>query len=305
MVGDLRTRASAEDERVQRGWFAGREVGARSHFCGIRSIALPSRVWLGQGAQVRIFISSNTWFCLILGVGLAACSTETASLRNDTQAGDDKEVNQPGARESARTGSGDRPRPLSSAEGQPGGSLGDSSVDDPTGGVTAVVDAGSADLGTGDQPVDPVIDGDPQERGDAGESDVGPGESDGDVGEDPGQDEVDAGSPSDGGADEGDPEPNDPEPDEDETANCGKIKCDCTFNGIQLWGRVEIVDAFADITVQEVDAFADLDVKEVTAFADECGEWEIVDAFGDFSVQMVSAFGDFDVRFVDNFPGVP
>lgn len=82
------------------------------------------------------------------------------------------------------------------------------------------------------------------------------------------------------------------------------VQPDCTCNGIKLYGKVEVKDAFADFKVEVVDAFADIKVRKVDAFADSCGEWEIVDAFGDFTVEWVDAFGDFKVEFVDAFPGL-
>jgi|TARA_R100000455_G_C6246932_1_gene104438 hypothetical protein len=77
----------------------------------------------------------------------------------------------------------------------------------------------------------------------------------------------------------------------------------CTFNGIPLYGEVEIVESFADIQVQVVDSFPDLRVKTVESFADSCGEWEFVDSFPDFTVEFVSSFGDIKIEFVESFPG--
>lgn len=79
----------------------------------------------------------------------------------------------------------------------------------------------------------------------------------------------------------------------------------CTFNGKNLWGKVQVVDAFPDIKVQYVDAFPDLKVQWVSAFPDDCGEWQEVDAFPDFKIQLVDAFPDIKVQRVDAFPGLP
>ncbi|HVO30911.1 MAG TPA: hypothetical protein VMV18_09245 [bacterium] len=79
----------------------------------------------------------------------------------------------------------------------------------------------------------------------------------------------------------------------------------CTWNGIKLHGKVQIVDAFPDIKVQVVDAFPDLKVRKVDAFPDDCGEWQIVDAFPDFKIQIVDAFPDVKIQYVDAFPGLP
>jgi hypothetical protein len=79
----------------------------------------------------------------------------------------------------------------------------------------------------------------------------------------------------------------------------------CTFQGHALHGRVQVVDAFADVKVKVVDAFPDLRVKKVDAFADSCGEWQLVDSFPDVKVKFVDAFADVKVTFVDAFPGRP
>lgn len=78
----------------------------------------------------------------------------------------------------------------------------------------------------------------------------------------------------------------------------------CTCKGIPLYGKVKVVESFADFDVRVVEAFSDLDVQVVTAFPNECGKWEFVDAFPDFTIRYVEAFSDFDIRFVEAFPGV-
>jgi len=82
------------------------------------------------------------------------------------------------------------------------------------------------------------------------------------------------------------------------------VSSDCTFNGIKLNGKVEVVDAFPDIKVQVVDAFPDIKVMKMDAFPDDCGEWQFVDAFPDFTIQYVDAFPDIKVEFVTAFPGL-
>jgi hypothetical protein len=77
----------------------------------------------------------------------------------------------------------------------------------------------------------------------------------------------------------------------------------CTFDGIPMWGRVQVVDFFADVTIQEVDFFPDLRVELVDFFPSSCGQWEIVDFFPDFTVQVVDFFPDLRVEYVDFFPG--
>ncbi len=79
---------------------------------------------------------------------------------------------------------------------------------------------------------------------------------------------------------------------------------DCSWNGIELKGKIQFVESFPDIKVQFVDAFPDLKVKFVDAFPDDCGEWQIVESFPDFKVQVVESFPDIKVQVVDAFPGM-
>ena len=78
----------------------------------------------------------------------------------------------------------------------------------------------------------------------------------------------------------------------------GPPECAC-----RLYGKIQYVDSFPDVTVKIVDAFADLKVKEVDSFPDEPGEWEIVDSFPDLKVKIVDAFPDYTIEYVDSFPG--
>ena len=80
---------------------------------------------------------------------------------------------------------------------------------------------------------------------------------------------------------------------------------DCTWNGFQLFGNIQVVDAFPDVKVQIVDAFPDIKVKLVDAFPDECGKWQMVDAFPNTKVQFVDAFPDVKIQYVDAFQGKP
>lgn len=79
----------------------------------------------------------------------------------------------------------------------------------------------------------------------------------------------------------------------------------CTFNGMQLFGKIQFVEAFPDITVQVVESFPDLKVKIVDSFPDICGEWQIVDSFPDIKVQIVESFADIKIKFVESFSGIP
>jgi len=84
----------------------------------------------------------------------------------------------------------------------------------------------------------------------------------------------------------------------------GNRNTDCSFKGIPLYGKVQIVTAFPDIKVQVVTAFPDLKVQKVSAFPDHCGQWQFVDAFPDFKIQFVEAFPDLKIQFVEAFPGL-
>jgi hypothetical protein len=88
----------------------------------------------------------------------------------------------------------------------------------------------------------------------------------------------------------------------DAVAACGRIKCDCTFNGKKLWGKVQYVDMFPDFKVRK-SFFPDLNVAE-TMFPSKCGEWHTVDMFPDFKVQLVDMFEDFSIA-DSYFPGIP
>ena len=76
----------------------------------------------------------------------------------------------------------------------------------------------------------------------------------------------------------------------------------CNWNGIDLRGKVQIVESFPDIKIQVVSSFPDLKVKRVDSFPDDCGEWQFVDSFPDFKIQFVDSFPDFKIRFVESFP---
>ena len=80
---------------------------------------------------------------------------------------------------------------------------------------------------------------------------------------------------------------------------------DCTFEGVPLYGRVQVVDSFPDLTVRVVDSFPDLKVKPVESVHDQCGEWIFVDSFPDFTIEFVDSFPDLDIKFVETFPGRP
>ena len=79
---------------------------------------------------------------------------------------------------------------------------------------------------------------------------------------------------------------------------------DCSWEGFNLYGRVQFVAAFPDIKIQYVSAFPDIKVQWVGAFPDQCGKWQEVTSFPDFKVQVVTAFPDLKVQVVTSFPGM-
>jgi hypothetical protein len=98
----------------------------------------------------------------------------------------------------------------------------------------------------------------------------------------------------------------------DAVALCGRIRCDCTLDGIKLTGKVKYVDAvgFPDFKVRVVNsALADLFVQEVVFPPDpqRCGQWQVDEFFPDFKVQKVGDFdiADFEIQYVDFQPGLP
>lgn len=79
----------------------------------------------------------------------------------------------------------------------------------------------------------------------------------------------------------------------------------CSFNGIDLWGDVQVVDSFPDIQVGVVDSFPDLNVEIVDSFPDDCGQWRLVESSPDFTIEYVDSFPDIEIEFVTSFPGLP
>jgi hypothetical protein len=85
----------------------------------------------------------------------------------------------------------------------------------------------------------------------------------------------------------------------------GKVsKGDCTFKGIKLYGKVQVVTSFPDIKVKVVTSFPDLKVQNVSSFPDGCGKWQFVDSFPDFKIQYVDSFPDIEIMMVNSFPGI-
>jgi hypothetical protein len=115
-------------------------------------------------------------------------------------------------------------------------------------------------------------------------------------------DTLDGPMATDGGTENTDGSAESPDAAMDGPGQCGRIMCDCTYNGKQLWGKVQYVDSFPDFKVK-VSYFPDLNVQE-TLFPTGCGQWQVVTAFPDFKVQKVDYFEDFDIAY-SSFPGIP
>jgi hypothetical protein len=89
------------------------------------------------------------------------------------------------------------------------------------------------------------------------------------------------------------------------SAAAAEIGADCAFNGLKLWGDVEVVESFPDIKVEIVDSFPDLRVQIVDSFPDKCGKWKFVTSFPAIRVQFVTSFPDLRIQYVESFPGRP
>lgn len=88
-------------------------------------------------------------------------------------------------------------------------------------------------------------------------------------------------------------------------AGAGEIADDCTYNGIPLYGRVQVVEFMADFTLQKVPFRPDLRVQNTVFSPNKCGEWQFVEFMPDFTIQYVEFSPDFTIQMVDFFPGLP
>ena len=80
------------------------------------------------------------------------------------------------------------------------------------------------------------------------------------------------------------------------------VNCKC--KGIPLYGKVKVVERFADFDVRIVEFGADLNVRKVTSLPLSCGEWQFVNEFPDFTIRFVDIAPDFTIRYVDFHSGV-
>jgi len=87
-------------------------------------------------------------------------------------------------------------------------------------------------------------------------------------------------------------------------ANTGNSKPSCRKKGYNLYGKVQFVESFPDLTIQYVSSFPDINVQFVSSFPSSCGQWQEVDSFPDFKVKVVSSFPDLKVKKVSSFPGM-
>jgi len=88
-------------------------------------------------------------------------------------------------------------------------------------------------------------------------------------------------------------------------APAGTIGGDCSLDGVKLYGKVKVVQHFADFKVKVVQHFPDLKVQFVDHFPDACGKWQRVDDFPDFTIQYVDHAPDLEIQKVGHFPGLP
>jgi hypothetical protein len=97
----------------------------------------------------------------------------------------------------------------------------------------------------------------------------------------------------------------------DVVAMCGKILCDCTFRGKQLFGGMNYVtNPPYDFKVEVVtNNLPDLYVEEVTGagLATHCGVWKTDSFVPTFKVLKVTApaIPDFTIQYDDLLPGIP
>lgn len=71
----------------------------------------------------------------------------------------------------------------------------------------------------------------------------------------------------------------------------------------RLFGKIQFVESFPDVKVEEVTSFPDIKVEMVSSFPSSPGKWQRVDSFPDFKVQVVSSFPDYKIQYVQSFPG--
>jgi len=79
---------------------------------------------------------------------------------------------------------------------------------------------------------------------------------------------------------------------------------ECSIGGIELFGRVRIVERGGDVRVKMVEHFADLRVDPFSNFPRKCGEWQFVERREDFTIRFVENNADIEIELVRAFPGM-
>jgi hypothetical protein len=94
---------------------------------------------------------------------------------------------------------------------------------------------------------------------------------------------------------------------------CGRIRCDCTLNGKNLWGKVQFVTStdIRDFDVELTSNLSDVDLKVqdvgTTGFPTSCGKWQTVTSLPDIRVYRYTtplASTDFKIVMDQFNPGV-
>jgi len=78
----------------------------------------------------------------------------------------------------------------------------------------------------------------------------------------------------------------------------------CTVAGIELFGRVRIVERGGDVLVKMVEHFADLKVDPFAIMPNSCGEWQFVERREDFTIRFVEDNADIEIELTRHFPGM-
>jgi hypothetical protein len=93
---------------------------------------------------------------------------------------------------------------------------------------------------------------------------------------------------------------------------CGRVLCDCSLDGTNLWGKVQFVDGlgFPTFRVQKITVGTpDLKVQAInsTGTANSCGKWQEVTppVQPDFKVQLITiGTPDFTIKDETFQPGL-
>ena len=79
---------------------------------------------------------------------------------------------------------------------------------------------------------------------------------------------------------------------------------ECSIAGIEMFGRVRIVERGGDIRVKMVEHFPELRVDPFSSFPRKCGEWQFVERREDFTIRFVEDNADIEIELVRAFPGM-